>query len=83
MNIIVLDEQIDWIYEELYKDNTWQCRKTIVEELFLLLEEVRQKEYGRSFSSKFNTVRFVDIYCFSYRESKSLYLPFYKSLVKH
>lgn len=83
MKIIELDERIDWLYEEIYKDNTWQCSQSIVEELFSLLEDIRQKEYGRSFSSKFKTDRFVSIYCFSYRESSVLYLPFYQSLVKY
>lgn len=83
MNIIVLDEQIDWIYEELYKDNTWQCRQDVVEGLYRTLDEIKQKEYGRSFSSKFKTDKFVDIYCFSYSTSSVLYLPFYRALVKY
>ncbi len=83
MNIIELDKEIEYIYEEIYKDNTWQCRQSVVAELFSLLENIRQKEYGRSFSSKFKVDRFVSIYCFSYRESRALYLPFYQSLVKY
>lgn len=83
MNIIMLDDQIGWLYEEVYKDHSWQCRQTIMEELFSSLEDIRQKGYERSLSSKFKIDKFVDIYCFSYRESSSLYLPFYQSLVKH
>lgn len=83
MSIILLDERIDWLYEEIYKDNTWQCRQSIVEELFSALDEIKQKEYGRSFSSKFKVDKFVDIYCFSCRETTVLYLPCYRALVKY
>lgn len=83
MNIIMLDDQIGWVYEEVYKDNTWQCRKDLVESLYKSLDEIKQKGYERSLSSKFKTDKFVDIYCFSYGTSSVLYLPFYRALVKH
>jgi hypothetical protein len=83
MNIIELDDLIDWAYEEVYKDNTWQCRQVVVAELYEALKTINCKEYGRSFSSKFKVDKFARLYCFSHSTSSVLYLPFYTALVKY
>lgn len=83
MNIIELDKEIEYIYEELYKDNSWQCRRSLVEDLFIALEDINEKGYERSLCSKFKVAKFKNIYSISFQKSDALYLPFYTSLVKH